>query len=331
MNRRKKIAVIIAPVFAVLLVISLLGFLKFDKTRNQALTPPPGWNSFDSNGAYLYEEAAMANLEAMAEKLKPFGYEYFVIDGGWVGVFNRNSEKVEEPDSSEFKDSELWSAGVHSHAGRSLENRKRDMALYYGMVSFMDQEIGKILDKLDQLGLTKNTVVVFTSDHGNVYGQHGLIKKGPFMYEDLVKVPCIVSCPDIIPEGSRSQSLQSLIDLSPTFLSLAGIEIPGSMTGIDQKKVWSGQTETIRNNVVVENHQQPYCLYQKQLISEQYKITVYMNHSYGELFDLKNDPEELKNLWDKPGYSEIKMKLLLELMLSEMRQEPLVVERTADA
>jgi uncharacterized sulfatase len=103
------------------------------------------------------------------------------------------------------------------------------------------------------------------------------------------------------------------------------------MTGIDQKDVWTGETETIRENVIVENHQQANSLYQKQLITDRYKITVYMNHEYGELFDLKNDPDELVNLWDNPAYSELKTKLLLELMQSDMKQEPILVERTAGA
>ncbi len=244
-------------------------------------------------------------------------------------IYKKTQEK--KPDFAEFKDSELWSAGLRSHITRTKERKAEDMALYFGMISFMDQEIGRILDKLDELGLTEKTVVVFTTDHGNVYGQHGLIKKGPFMYEDLVKVPMVISCPGTIPSGKRSQSLQSLIDIPTTFLSLAGINIPRSMTGIDQKSVWKGEDKTLRDHVIVENHQQPQSLYQKQLITKQYKITTYMNHSYGELFDLINDPKELKNLWDIPAYSTIKGELLLKLLQADMKQEPLIVPRTAGA
>jgi len=243
--------------------------------------------------------------------------------------YQKTQEK--NPDFAEFKDSDLWSAGLHSHLKRNDEEKAKDMALYYGMVSFMDHEIGKILDKLDELGLTQNTIVVFTSDHGNVYGQHGLLKKGPFLYEDLVKVPFVVSSPEIIPSGVRSQSLQSLIDIAPTFLSFAGIDIPATMTGVNQQAVWTGDKETIRNNVIVENRQQPHSLYQKQLITSRYKITVYMNRSYGELFDLENDPHELNNLWDELKYEKVKTELILKLMQSDMKQEPLVVERTTGA
>ncbi|WP_198416701.1 sulfatase family protein [Marinilabilia rubra] len=298
-------------------------------------------------------------LEEYARKKKSFfmwasffdPHPPYLVSGEWAEMYDPKKMNVPEikegeledmpplfqktqeqnPDFGQFKDSELWSAGLGSHVKRSREEKAKDMALYYGMVSFMDYEIGKILDKLDELGLTEKTVVVFTSDHGNVYGHHGLIKKGPFMYEDLVKVPMIVSCPGTVPQGNRSQSLQSLIDIAPTFLSLAGIDVPRSMTGVDQKSVWKGDIETLRDNVIVENRQQPYSLYQKQLITKRYKITTYMNHGYGELFDLKSDPGELINLWNNPDYFKIKMDLLLNLIQSEMEQEPLKVDRTAPA
>src|SRR5690606_16304517 len=173
------------------------------------------------------------------------------------------------------------------HRSKSELDMKKDMAIYFGMVSMMDYYIGKILDKVEALGIAQNTVIVFTTDHGHLYGQHGLTQKGPFMYEDLVKVPMVVSCPGLVPERKRSSSLQSLIDIAPTFLNLAGIAVPGTMTGTVQSDVWKGQKESVRDFVIVENHQQPYSLYQKQLVTERYKLTIYMNDEFGELFDLK--------------------------------------------
>ncbi|MCU4157876.1 sulfatase-like hydrolase/transferase [Carboxylicivirga sp. A043] len=298
-------------------------------------------------------------LEDCTRKKKPFfmwasffdPHPPYLVSGKWADMYDPIQMKVPEikegemddmppvykktqeqhPDFSEFKDSKLWSAGLGSHITRTNKEKAKDMALYYGMISFMDQEIGKILDKLDELGLTEKTIVLFTTDHGHVYGQHGLIKKGPFMYEDLVKVPMIVACPGTIPQGERSPSLQSLIDIAPTFLSLAGLDAPRCMTGVDQKTVWKGDVESLRNNVLVENHQQPYSLYQKQLITERYKLTTYMNHSYGELFDLKNDPGELNNLWDNLDYLQLKLDLLIQLIQAEMKQETIKVDRTAAA
>lgn len=99
----------------------------------------------------------------------------------------------------------------------------------------MDKYIGKILDKLDELGLSDNTLVVFTTDHGHFFGQHGLQAKGGFHYEDLIKLPFIVRYPDQVPAGKVSNAIQSLVDLAPTFLSFCNLPIPSSMTGVDQK------------------------------------------------------------------------------------------------
>lgn len=231
---------------------------------------------------------------------------------------------------SKFRDSKRWSAGMNYHP-KSEEVRRKDMAIYYGQISMMDHYIGNILDKVEELGIEDKTIIAFTSDHGHLYGQHGLTKKGAFMYEDLVKVPMVVSCPSIIPQGKRSNSLQSLIDFAPTFLSFAGVDIPNCMTGNDQSEVWKGNEEKKRDFVIVENHQQPYSLYQKQLVTDQYKITIYMNYEYGELFDLRNDPNELVNLWDKPEYQELKFKMIQKLVQAQMKKEPLLMLRTGDA
>lgn len=93
------------------------------------------------------------------------------------------------------------------------------MGVYYGMISLMDKYIGKILDKLDELGLADSTIVVFTTDHGHFFGQHGLQAKGGFHYEDLIKLPFIVRYPGHVPAGQQCNAIQSLVDLAPTFLS----------------------------------------------------------------------------------------------------------------
>ncbi len=120
--------------------------------------------------------------------------------------------------------------GFHSHLH---DDRKlaKDIAVYYGMISLMDKYIGQILDKLDELGLAENTVVVFTTDHGHFFGQHGLVAKGAFHYEDMIKVPFIVRWPGVTPAGASSDAMQSLVDLAPTFLTIAGREIARDYDG----------------------------------------------------------------------------------------------------
>ena len=228
----------------------------------------------------------------------------------------------EKPDFSIYQEEGgHWCHGFHSH----LHDKKKlakDIAVYYGMVSLMDKYIGKILDKLDELDLTNNTLVVFTTDHGHFFGQHGLVAKGAFHFEDMIKIPFIAKYPDNIPAGKRSDSLQSIVDLAPTFLSYAGIKIPFGMTGLDQREVWNGDENKAREHVIVENHHQPTKVHAKTYINDRYKITIYCQQPYGELFDLENDPEELDNKWNDPDYAGTKADLMDKFLHAELEKEP---------
>lgn len=92
------------------------------------------------------------------------------------------------PDYSQWRESSQSLHGLHSHL-HSRESLARDIAVYYGMISLMDKYIGRILDRLHQLQLDNDILVVFTTDHGHFFGQHGLIAKGPFHYEDMIRGP----------------------------------------------------------------------------------------------------------------------------------------------
>ena len=108
---------------------------------------------------------------------------------------------------------------------------QEDMAIYYGMVSFMDQQIGHMLAAVDRLGVADDTLLIFTTDHGHFLGQHGLIAKGAFHYEDLLRLPFIVRWPGHVLAGATNEALTALIDLAPTFLSAAGIPVPDRCRG----------------------------------------------------------------------------------------------------
>lgn len=235
-----------------------------------------------------------------------------------------------KPDFSPWRESGMGLHGFSSHL-HDRDELARNIAIYYGMISLMDKYIGKIMDKLDELGLAENTLVVFTTDHGHFFGHHGLIAKGAFHYEDMIKVPFIVRYPDRVPAGQRSQALQTLVDLPTTFLSAAGIDIPRTMTGVDQSQVWFGQKEQARDHIIVENRHEPTTIHVKTYVNERYKLTVYYNRDYGELFDLQQDPQEINNLWNKPEYAELKADLTLKLLFAEMGKEPLWMPRIAGA
>lgn len=193
----------------------------------------------------------------------------------------------------------------------------------------MDHYIGKILDKLEELGMAEDTIVVFTSDHGHFFGQHNLIAKGPFHYEDMIKIPFIVREPGVIPANKVNNSLQSLVDLTPTLLSKVGIEVPRTMAGKDESSVWNGEKDFLRTYVTCENQHTETTVNLRTLVNDRYKLTVYYNREHGELYDLEKDPNEFNNLWNNPNYSGLKSRMLLEFMWAEMDKVPLWMPRVS--
>jgi uncharacterized sulfatase len=238
--------------------------------------------------------------------------------------------REEHPDFSEYKETGgNHLHGFHSHLHDEAVLR-RSMAAYYSMVSLIDLEIGRILAKLDELGIADNTLVVYSTDHGHFLGQHGLIAKGAFHYEDLLRIPLIARYPGVIPAGTVTDGLQSIIDLPATFLDAAQITVPGFMQSHSQMPFWRGEAPA-RDWVMVENRHNPTTVHLRTLITDDYKITIYRDADYGELFDLKNDPDELHNRWNDPAYNTIKTNLLLKYAQAEIQKEPTRMPRVAGA
>lgn len=235
-----------------------------------------------------------------------------------------------EPDFSEWAESGQPIQGFSSHL-RDPEERRRLVATYYAMVSFTDRHIGRILDHLAAKGLDQDTLVIFTTDHGHFFGQHGLQAKGPFLYEDLIRVPFIVRQPGRIPAGRVTSAIQSHVDIAPTVLSTIGIPIPRTMTGVDQRAVWEGTADRARDHAMVEFHHEPTTLNLRTYVDEHYKLTVYQGRTDGELFDLAADPDERSNLWSDPEAAALKSELLLRLAWGELAKEPMWMPRVARA
>ncbi|MGA0368828.1 MAG: sulfatase [Kiritimatiellia bacterium] len=220
--------------------------------------------------------------------------------------------------------------GGEFQAGYSETDLKKDMACYYGMVSFMDKEIGRILDALDERGLTENTLVVFTTDHGHFLGQHGLIAKAIHHYEDLLRIPFVVRYPGRVPAGERSSDLQNLVDLPRTFIEATGREAPFHIQGVDQMSSWQGKG-AVRSDSITENHHGYTRFHMNTLVTDRYKLTVHRDSDQGELFDLQEDPEELHNLWQAESAATLKSELLLRYARSQMAAEPMQMPRLSGA
>lgn len=236
----------------------------------------------------------------------------------------------EKPDFSTYRETPYGNHGFMSHRIPD-EKMRKNIAVYYGMISLMDREIGRILNRLDELGMAENTLIVFTTDHGHFLGQHGLTAKGAFHYEDLLRLPFIVRWPGHVPAGATSNALQALIDLPETFLAAAGEPIPGIMQGVNQLPVWTGEAESARESVITEFRHQPTKVHLRTYIEDHYKLTLYRDQPYGELFDLHTDPEERHNRFADPEYATIKADLMHRFLNAEMVREPMRFPRIAGA
>jgi arylsulfatase len=236
-------------------------------------------------------------------------------------------------------------SGLRGPSRMPDEHIREIIALTYGMISFVDNEIGRIMKRLEDLGLRENTVVIFMSDHGDMMGDHWMIRKGPFHFDGLLKIPFIWSFPGNFLENKVITSLVSQIDFAPTILDICNVPIPeGKVPGEPEapemlppwpgkslREILEGKVDKVNDYVIVEDDEDYLGLRLRTFITDNFKITIYPGHSYGELFDLKNDPQELYNLWWKPEYQEIKKRLILQFAEAYILQESTLPRRLCHA
>ena len=183
-------------------------------------------------------------------------------------------------------------------------------AYYYTLIQLIDEQLGRILDCLDREGLADNTIVVFTSDHGELLGDHGLWLKGPFHYEQMIKIPLIIRWPKGFVRGLASEELFSQIDIVPTLMSAVGVDHITGMDGLDMTEILRGKRSGIRTHALVECYDDPKKLRLKTVVTRDRKCTWYKGEDFGELYDLEKDPREKINLWDNQSYTADKNRLL---------------------
>ena len=197
----------------------------------------------------------------------------------------------------------------------------RVQALYYAMIAMIDDQFARILEGLDQSGQRDNTVIIFTSDHGESLGDHGLMFKGCRFYEGLVRVPLIFSWPRRFKTGLVSQALVELLDMTSTLMELCGLECPDYMQGQSLIPILRGQADPTKLRPFVRSE------YFDALDThftggsgtlgtmyrtESHKLCMYHDKNLGELYDLENDPWEFDDLWDSPDHQPIKHQLIRE-------------------
>jgi arylsulfatase A-like enzyme len=193
-------------------------------------------------------------------------------------------------------------------AGPGMWRRYR--AFYNGLVETVDREIGTVLDAMPRADVSP--ITVFCTDHGDLGGAHGLPYKGPAMYEELVRVPLVISWPGRI-HPSRSNALVSLIDLLPTLCDLTGAQAPGRVDGLSLRPILEQRASEVRQLVFAEYYgKQSWRVPIRMVRSSRWKYVRYRNDGE-ELYDLTADPGELRNLASDRGAATERTHLAREL------------------
>lgn len=189
---------------------------------------------------------------------------------------------------------------------RTPEQIRMHTADYYALITQIDDDMGRMLQRLEDHGLRDNTIVVFTSDNGLSMGSHGLLGKQS-LYEHATKVPLFFSGPGI-PAGVRSDALVLLNDLFPTVTDLARVDAPDNLDGSSLLPVMLGATPSVRDKLFTM-----YWDHIRSIRDDRYKLIVYPLLHYVQLFDLQNDPYELNNLAEDPHYQAYRNRLMAAL------------------
>jgi arylsulfatase A-like enzyme len=216
----------------------------------------------------------------------------------------------------------------------SLNERhlREAMALTCGMIGMIDDAIGEIVVTLKEAGLADDTILVFTSDHGDLLGDHGLILKGGLHFQGLIRVPLLWYDPSQQQPASVS-TLCSTIDLAPTIMSRAGLQAYAGVQGLDLSPLIADEKSTLRREqlLIEEDMYRPDILgfegrvRIRSLVTGRFRLTVFEGVDWGELYDLDEDPFETRNLWDDVAAAEKKQELLWQLsqtMLGYMDRSP---------
>jgi len=171
---------------------------------------------------------------------------------------------------------------------------------YYASITFMDEQLGKVLDELDRQGLTDSTAIVFTTDHGYHLGEHGFWQKSN-LHEEVTRVPLMIRAPGLKP--GRTNSIAELVDFYPTCLDLLGLSLPKEIVGKSLVPILKNPNTQVRKTALSLHNE-------RHVKNKGYAIRsanwTYMNYGKkGEiLYDMVKDPDQYTNLIDNPDYAE---------------------------
>jgi len=215
------------------------------------------------------------------------------------------------------------------------ETRRQLVADYYAQIEQIDDKVGELMAFLKEGGYLENTIVLYHSDHGEMLGDHGLYWKGAYVYEQLLHVPMIFSWPGHICQNLQADALVELVDIAPTLLELAGLEVPYYMQGKSLAPILRGEADPHfhKDHIYSEYYFAMRGVHDKYIsiyFDGRYKIAVHHNDEIGELYDLKEDPNEFKNLWSRPECQMLKLDLMKKCfdstMMATMDPKPPIIK-----
>ena len=226
-------------------------------------------------------------------------------------------------------------AGQAAFAVNEREAREA-MALSCGMIAMIDDAIGRVLDRLAASGLADDTIVIFTTDHGDFLGDHRLLLKGPAHYEGITHVPFIWAEPGER-AARRTDVLAGTLDIASTILDRAQVQPYNGLQGVSLLPALEGtNTNNARDSMVIEDDQQravfglPPGSRLRTLVTRRWRMTIAQDDSYGELYDLQNDPHEMENLFDDATHRGVRAELMEKLAYRQMEladRSPLPIGR----
>lgn len=201
-----------------------------------------------------------------------------------------------------------------------LEIRKKVRSYYYSMVELFDRQIGELIALLKKYEVFEDTLLMITSDHGDMLFDHGLGEKGPMVFEEVLRVPLIIRLPGRIRPQTVSEPV-SLADLYPTVLDYLGLSAETFCDGISLRPLLEGGAMT-RKGVQAEFMEEKDAIRYRCFMTKEWKLAEYPGESFGELYHLTEDPKEQHNLWAEPECLIIKYELLRQYLQEMQRQEP---------
>jgi arylsulfatase A-like enzyme len=239
------------------------------------------------------------------------------------GYYNRMSAKeqaywdeIYDPINDAFRE--------NTPSGKALTSWKyqRYMQDYLACIASVDENVGRLMDQLEEMGLSENTIVVYTSDQGFYLGEHGWFDKR-FMYEESFRTPLMIKWPSVIKAGQVNTDLVQNLDFAETFLDAAGIQIPNDMQGKSMLPLLKGKKVTWRDALYYQYYEYPSIHAVKRhygVRTDRYKLIHFYNDiDEWELYDLENDPKEMNNVYENPGYADVRKQL--HKRLDELREQ----------